>query len=96
MTKQLASTIDIDAGPEAGVAGAQRRLADAIGIRAPSLYKHLTHKTAVETAIIIDGFEQAAIAFEAATRDAAEPLAAFVAACRAFAAFQATTVRGRC
>lgn len=63
-----------------------RRLADAIGIRAPSLYKHLPHKTALETAIIIDGFEQAATAFEAATRDAAEPLTAFVEAYRAFAA----------
>ncbi len=63
-----------------------RRLADAMGIRAPSLYKHLPHKTALETAIVIDGFEQAATAFEAVTRDADEPLAAFVAAYRAFAA----------
>lgn len=69
-------------GPEALT---MRRLADAIGIRAPSLYKHLPHKTALETAIIVDGFEQAANAFEVATWDAAEPLAAFVAAYRAFA-----------
>jgi AcrR family transcriptional regulator len=70
-------------GPEALT---MRRLADAMGIRAPSLYKHLPHKTAPETAIVIDGFEQAATAFEAATREADEPLAAFVAAYRAFAA----------
>jgi AcrR family transcriptional regulator len=69
-------------GPEALT---MRHLADTMGIRAPSLYKHLPHKTALETAIIIDGFEQAANAFEAATRDAAEPLTAFVAAYRAFA-----------
>lgn len=69
-------------GPEALT---MRRLADAMGIRAPSLYKHLPHKTALETAIVIDGFEQAATAFEAATRDADEPMGAFVAAYRAFA-----------
>jgi AcrR family transcriptional regulator len=62
-----------------------RRLADALGIRAPSLYKHLPHKTALETAIIIDGFEQAATAFEAATHDAADPMGAFVEAYRTFA-----------
>ena len=44
-----------------------RRVADELGIRAPSLYKHLPHKSALETAIIIDGFEEAAAAFEAAT-----------------------------
>jgi AcrR family transcriptional regulator len=62
-----------------------RRLADALGIRAPSLYKHLPHKGALETAIIIDGFEEAARAFEEATEGAAEPLKAFVDAYRTFA-----------
>jgi AcrR family transcriptional regulator len=33
-----------------------RRLADRLGIRAPSLYKHFPHKAALEVAIIIDGF----------------------------------------
>ena len=62
-----------------------RRLADGLGIRAPSLYKHLPHKAAVEVAIVVDGFEEAATAFERATDGAADPLAAFVEAYRAFA-----------
>jgi AcrR family transcriptional regulator len=63
-----------------------RRVADALGMRAPSLYKHLPHKTALETAIIIDGFEEAAAAFETATRNADDPMDAFVTAYRAFVA----------
>src|SRR3954453_20238674 len=63
-----------------------RRVAEELGIRAPSLYKNLPHKGALETAIIIDGFEEAAAAFEAAVEGAADPLVAFVSAYRAFAA----------
>src|SRR3954462_137426 len=62
-----------------------RRVADELGIRAPSLYKHLPHKEALETAIIADGFTAAAAAFEAAVEGAEDPLTAFVAAYRAFA-----------
>jgi AcrR family transcriptional regulator len=62
-----------------------RRLADRLGIRAPSLYKHLPDKAALEAAIIATGFEDAAAAFEAALDGAAEPLAALAAAYRAFA-----------
>ena len=62
-----------------------RRIAQVLGIRAPSLYKHVPGKDALEVAIVIAGFEEAAAAFEAATDGAAEPLAAFVAAYRAFA-----------
>ena len=62
-----------------------RRVADELGIRAPSLYKHLPHKSALETAIIADGFEEAAVAFEAAVDGADDALTAFVAAYRAFA-----------
>jgi AcrR family transcriptional regulator len=69
-------------GPEALT---MRRVAEELGIRAPSLYKHLPHKGALEAAIIADGFEEAAAAFEAATDGADDPLAAFVAAYRAFA-----------
>jgi AcrR family transcriptional regulator len=43
-----------------------RRLAERLGIRAPSLYKHLPDKTALEAAIIATGMEEAATAFEAA------------------------------
>jgi AcrR family transcriptional regulator len=64
-------------GPEALT---MRRLADRLGIRAPSLYKHFPHKAALE---------EAAAAFDAAEReaagDAADLLQAFVATYRAFA-----------
>ena len=66
-----------------------RRVADRLGIRAPSLYKHLPDKAALESAIIVAGFEEAAAAFEAATADAdeaVEPMAALVQAYRAFVA----------
>jgi AcrR family transcriptional regulator len=50
-------------GPEALT---MRRLAERLGIQAPSLYKHLPDKTALEAAIIATGMEEAAAAFEAA------------------------------
>jgi AcrR family transcriptional regulator len=62
-----------------------RRLADRLGIRAPSLYKHLPDKAALEAAIIATGFEDAAAAFEAALDGATEPLRSLAAAYRAFA-----------
>jgi AcrR family transcriptional regulator len=49
-----------------------RRLAERLGIQAPSLYKHLPDKTALEAAIIATGMEEAAAAFEAAVAGAAE------------------------
>lgn len=49
-----------------------RRLADAVGIRAPSLYKHFPDKAAVERVLIERGFTLAALAFEQAlARDGA-------------------------
>jgi AcrR family transcriptional regulator len=62
-----------------------RRLAARLGIRAPSLYKHLPNKAALEAAIIAIGFEDAAAAFEATIDNGTEPLAAFAGAYRAFA-----------
>jgi AcrR family transcriptional regulator len=47
-----------------------RRLAEQMGIKAPSLYKHLPDKTALEAAIIATGFEEAAARFEAAVEGA--------------------------
>jgi len=47
-----------------------RRLAERVGIRAPSLYKHLPDKAALEAAIIATGFEEAAAAFEQAVDSA--------------------------
>jgi AcrR family transcriptional regulator len=66
-----------------------RRLADRLGIRAPSLYKHLPDKAALEAAIIATGLEDIAAALEAALDTAphtgTEPLAALAGAYRAFA-----------
>jgi len=45
-----------------------RRLADSLGIRAPSIYKHLPDKQALENALIAQGFEEMAAAFAHALR----------------------------
>ena len=62
-----------------------RRLAERVGIRAPSIYKHLADKQELEAAIISVGFEQQADAFEAAMAGASDPLDALARAYRAFA-----------
>jgi AcrR family transcriptional regulator len=66
-----------------------RRLAGRLGIRAPSRYKHLPDKAALEAAIIATGLEDAAAALEAAPDrardDGVEALAALATAYRAFA-----------
>ncbi len=62
-----------------------RRLAERLGIRAPSLYKHLPDKAALEAAVIATGLEDLAVALEESLHNAAEPLAALTAAYRAFA-----------
>jgi AcrR family transcriptional regulator len=67
-----------------------RRLAERLGIQAPSLYKHLPDKTALEAAIIATGMEEAAAAFEAAVDGATaagegKALVALAAAYRGFA-----------
>ena len=62
-----------------------RRLADRVGIRAPSLYKHFPDKAALEAAVIATGLEDAAAVFEVAVDSATDPLAALAAAYRQFA-----------
>lgn len=62
-----------------------RRLGDRLGIRAPSLYKHLAGKEALEAAVISEGFAEAAEAFEAVIRGADDPLAELARAYRSFA-----------
>jgi AcrR family transcriptional regulator len=76
-------------GPEALT---MRRLAERVGIRAPSLYKHLPDKAALEAAIIATGFEEAAATFERAVEGVGEgpgngrgALVALAAAYRRFA-----------
>jgi AcrR family transcriptional regulator len=70
---------------EGAAALTMRRLADRLGIRAPSLYKHVPDKAALEAAIVATGLEEAAAAFEAAVDGAPDPLAALAAAYRRFA-----------
>ena len=62
-----------------------RRLGDAVGIRAPSLYKHFPDKAAVEIALIDDGFEQIAERFEAALANGEDSLVELAKEYRAFA-----------
>jgi AcrR family transcriptional regulator len=62
-----------------------RRVAERIGIRAPSIYKHLPDKQALEAAVISAGFAEWADAFEAAARGADDPLAALARTYREFA-----------
>ena len=62
-----------------------RRLGEAVGIRAPSLYKHFPDKTAVEIALIDDGFEALACAVETALAEHGVTLASLATAYRAFA-----------
>ena len=62
-----------------------RRLAERVGIRAPSLYKHFPDKAALEAAVIATGLEDAAAVFEAAVDTTADPLPALAAAYRQFA-----------
>ena len=62
-----------------------RKLAERVGIRAPSIYKHLPDKQALEAAIISVGFELQTDAFEAALEDAEDPLSAIARVYREFA-----------
>jgi AcrR family transcriptional regulator len=62
-----------------------RRLADRLGMRAPSLYKHFADKQALEAALISDGFEEQAQVFEAAIANTDDALAAIAAAYREYA-----------
>ncbi len=71
---------------EEGPAGlSMRRLAERVGIRAPSIYKHLPDKDALEAAIISVGFELQADNFEHAVNGADDPLGAIAHSYRAFA-----------
>lgn len=69
-------------GPEAV---SMRAIADRIGIKAPSLYKHYRDKEALEVAMIAAGFRSSAAAFTNAIEDAADPLSALAAAYRSWA-----------
>jgi AcrR family transcriptional regulator len=59
-----------------------RRVAERLGIRAPSIYKHLPDKQALEAAVVSQGFDELAGVFERAVRDADDPLGALARAYR--------------
>jgi AcrR family transcriptional regulator len=71
-----------DEGPKAL---SMRRIADRLGIRAPSLYKHLQDKQTLEAALISAGLEESAGVFADAVENAADPLSSLAAAYRDFA-----------
>ena len=62
-----------------------RHLADAVGIRAPSLYKHFPDKATVELALIEHGFTVAALAFDEAFAREGATLETFMRAYRTVA-----------
>jgi AcrR family transcriptional regulator len=62
-----------------------RRVADVLGIKAPSLYKHVPDKTALELLVVAEGFAEVAEALESATADAADPMPALAKAYRDYA-----------
>jgi AcrR family transcriptional regulator len=71
---------------EGGVeALSMRKLAERVGIRAPSIYKHFPSKQALEAAMISQAFEEQAEEFERALRTTTEPITAMAASYRSFA-----------
>ena len=62
-----------------------RRLADRVGIRAPSIYKHFDSKEAVEAAVISAVFEEQAIRYEGIVEDSDRPLLALADVYRDYA-----------
>jgi AcrR family transcriptional regulator len=62
-----------------------RALADRVGIRAPSIYKHFASKEALEAAVISTVFDEQASHFEAVVEDSDQPLLALAGAWRDYA-----------
>lgn len=62
-----------------------RNLAERLGIRAPSIYKHFSGKDALAAALISEGFEEQAAQFAVALATAEEPVIAMGEAYREFA-----------
>jgi AcrR family transcriptional regulator len=63
-----------------------RAIADRVGMRAPSLYKHITGKEELEVALVALGLAEQAELFETAVATAPDPVAAIAADYRAWAA----------
>ncbi|MFL5844438.1 MAG: TetR/AcrR family transcriptional regulator [Solirubrobacteraceae bacterium] len=78
---RVARTVLASEGPGALT---MRRVAQELGIQAPSIYKHLADKQALENALISAAFEEQAALFETALGEP-DPIAALAAAYRAYA-----------
>ncbi len=65
-----------------------RRLGEAVGIRAPSLYRHFRDKAAVETALMETGFDELRAALDAGFARDGESLATLGSVFREFAKSQ--------
>lgn len=57
---------------EGPAALSMRRLAERVGIRAPSIYKHVPDKRTLEVALVASGFEEQAERFEASSGSLAD------------------------
>lgn len=62
-----------------------RHLAERLGVRAPSIYKHFHSKRELEAAVIASGLDEVGEKLAAAARDAGAPLEAIANAYRTFA-----------
>ena len=62
-----------------------RAIAEELGIRAPSLYKHVADKETLEVALIADALAETAVVFEDATAGSDDPLSAIAVAYRRWA-----------
>jgi len=62
-----------------------RAIAGGLGIKAPSLYKHVADKRELEIALIGEGFVQLAEVFEKAVADGGDPVAGIAGAYRVWA-----------
>lgn len=62
-----------------------RAIAAEMGIKAPSLYKHIADKQELEVALVADGLAQQSRVFEAAVADGGEPILAIAGAYRRWA-----------
>jgi AcrR family transcriptional regulator len=84
---QIADTARALLDAEGPQALTMRRIAGALGIKAPSLYKHVPDKTSLEALVVAGGFAElaATLAAAAGKADGAGNLAAIAGAYRAYA-----------
>jgi AcrR family transcriptional regulator len=88
LTPRAREIVDVARGllEQNGAEGlSMRRLADRLGVRAPSLYEHIPNKQTLEAALISDGLTEWAELAEQALHAGTDPVAAIGAAYRGFA-----------